>query len=99
MPEVPRLHRLNVHHADNLVPRDDGDGEHRREALLVDLGHPFPARVGPNIARRQGDAGIGHPADDALAYPQGRPPDPTAVEAVRCHKAEHSVGALEEIQR
>jgi len=97
--EVARLDRLHVHNADDLVAGDDGHREHRGEALLVDLRHPFPAGLAPDVARGKGYAGVRDPADDPLADTERRAPDATAVESVRCDEAQQSVGPLEEIQR
>ncbi len=97
--EVARLDCLHVHHTDDLVARDDGHREHRREALLIDLRHPFPARLAPNVARRKGHAGVRDPTDDPLAHPQRRAPDATPVESIRRDEPQQSIGALEEIQR
>jgi hypothetical protein len=97
--EVPRLDRLDVHHADDLVACDDRNGEHRGESFLVDLGYPLPAGIGANIASRQRDARVRDPADDPFADSQRRPPDTAAVEPVGRHEPQHSVGPLEEIQR
>ena len=97
--EVALLDRLHVHHPDDLVAGEYGHGEHRGEALLVDLRHPLPARLTTYIAGGQGNTRVRDPADDPLSYPQRRAPDAPAVQPVRGDEAQQSVGPLEEIQR
>ena len=97
--EIALLDRLHVHHADDLVAREDRDGQHRGEALLVGLRHPLPARLAADVARRKGNARVRDPADDPLADPQRRAPDAAAVKPVRGDEAQQSIAALEEIQR
>ena len=97
--EVARLHGLHVHHPDDLVARDNRDREHRHEALLVDLGNPLPAWLGPHIARCERNARVRDPADDAFSQTEGRAPDATAIQPVRRDKPQQPVGTFEEIQR
>src|SRR5438552_2219237 len=97
--EVALLDRLHVHHPDDLVAGEYGHGEHRGEALLVDLRHPLPARLTTYIAGGQGNTRVRNPADDPLSYPQRRAPDAPAVQPVRGDEAQQAVGPLEEIQR
>ncbi len=97
--EVALLDRLHVHDADDLISGEDGDREHRGEALLVDLRHPLPAGLAPNVTRRKRNAGVRDPANDSLAHPQRGASDPPAVEPVRGDEAQYAVGPLEEIQR
>ena len=97
--EIARLDRLHVHDADDLVARDDGDGEHGREALLVDARDPFEARVAPDLARRERHSRVRDPAGYALAYAERRAADAPPVQAVRGDEAQDALRLLEQIQR
>ena len=96
--ELPRLDRLHVHDADDLLAGDDWDREHRDKALLVDAGDPFEPWIGPHVARRERHPGVRDPAGDALADPQRGAADAAAVQAVRGDEAKDALGALEQIQ-
>ena len=97
--EVAWLDGLHVHHADHLVTRDDRHRQHRREAFLVDLGHPLPTWFGAHVARGERNARVRDPSDDALADPQRRPSDAAAVQTIGRDETQHRIGLLEEIQR
>src|SRR5206468_9897438 len=89
--EVALLDGLDVHHADDFISGEDGDREHRREALLVDLRHPLPAGLAPNVARRKRNAGVRDPANDSLTDAQRGASDSPAVEPVRGDEAQYAV--------
>ena len=97
--EIARLHRLNVHDADYFVARDHRDGEHRREALLVHLRDPLPARLRAHVACREGHPRIRDPPHDALAESQRSASDAAAIQSIRRDEPQHTFGSLEEIQR
>src|SRR6266511_1903188 len=93
--EVARLHRLHVHHSDDLVARDERHGEHRGETVDVDRRHELPARLVMHVADGEWNAGVGDPPGDPLPQAECRASDRARVQAVRRHQAQDALAPLE----
>ena len=89
---------LHDHRAERALFAEDGDGEERREALLLEDGEVLVERVGAGVVHRDGPQVLHRLARDALADVQADLPQRAPREAdVAAH--DELALALEEVER